>query len=186
MSRYFDVPIVHWCVIEEALLFWCNDFKSFTEVAFYLMTLQSLTGVVFALLMLKWSRCCISPVDVTMTHRNLDPSWHRCCSKTKENIYIDKHSYFRKELKYLHCWIVVQPIRICQHKYLMKSWKRRKVVNYKCQAEAMCKFSCCKPMNMLYVDLYIVYHPDSVILVCHGCHWYLYYWYSQCHPVDIL
>ena len=33
-----------------------------------------------------------------MTHRNLDPSWHRCCSKTKENIYIDKHSYFRKEL----------------------------------------------------------------------------------------
>ena len=98
MSRYFDVPIVHWCVIEEALLWWCNDFKSLTEVAFYLMTLQSLTGVVFALLMLKWSRCCISPVDVTMTHRNLDPSWHRCCSKTKENIYIDKHSYFRKEL----------------------------------------------------------------------------------------
>ena len=27
-----------------------------------------------------------------------------------------------------------------------------------CQAEAMCKFDCCRPMNLLYVDPDIVHH----------------------------
>ena len=124
-------------------------------------------------------------IDVTITHWSVDVSWHRCCSKTKENIDLNKYSEFLEE-QYLYCWIVVQPIRVCRHKYLIRSWKRRKVINYNCQLKAMWKFNFCRPMNMLYVDLYIVYHPDFVILIFNRCHWYLYYWYFQYHLVDVL
>ena len=34
-------------------------------------------------------------------------------------------------------------------------------------------------MNLLYVDLNIVHHPDSAILIFPHCHWHLSYWY---HP----
>ena len=77
--------------------------------------------------------------------------------------------------------------------------KKKESYKQHCQAEALCKFDCCRPMNLLYVDLDIVhhldsailifrpchwhlpcwYHPDSVILIFHPCHWHLSYWY---HP----
>lgn len=58
----------------------------------------------------------------------------------------------------------MHPIRIFQHKYLIKSWKRRKVIN--CTVRH-------RPMIELYVDVDAVHHPDSAILILHRAHGYL-------------
>ena len=62
------------------------------------LTLQPLTGVAFASLTLKWHRRCIWLVDLTMTHWRVDANGPRCCSQTKEDIYIHTHSGSLKEL----------------------------------------------------------------------------------------
>ena len=107
---------------------WCTDNSSLTHVGFGSLTYQSLTGVAFASLPLIWCRSCIWFVVVTMMHWRVYANWRRCCSKTKENILRSILAPL-KNLQCSHCWKVVHSIRICRYKYLMKSWKRRKVIS---------------------------------------------------------
>ena len=82
------------------------------------------------------------------------------CSETKENIYIYKHSGSFEELTVFTLLDSSAPVQM----------KKKESYKLHCQVEAMCKFDCCRPMNMLYVDLDIVYLPDSAILIFHHCH----------------
>ena len=150
---------------------WCTDNSSLTDVGFGSLTYQSLTGVAFASLTLIWCRSCIWFVVVTMMHWRIYANWRRCCSKTKENI--DKHSSSLEELTVftllesntLYTYLSVQ--------ILDEILKKKESYKQHCQAEALCKFDCCRPMNWLYVDLDIDHRPDSAILIFHPCHWTL-------------
>ena len=61
--------------------------------------------------------------------------------------------------------------------------KKKESYKHYCQAEVLCKFDCCRSMNLLYVDLDIVYHLDSAILIFRSCRWHLHCWY---HPDSVI
>ena len=98
------------------------------------LALQSHFGVVFSSLTLKWSRPCIWLVDVTMTHWRVDANRHCCCSKTKENIYISKHSGSLKELT-VFTLLDSSPPNMYLPAQMLKSWKRNESYKLQCQAE---------------------------------------------------
>ena len=140
----------------------------------------------FSLLRLKWLRCCIWLVDVTMTYWSADASDIIVTVKEKKTFILTSILAPLKNLKYIHCWTALCLTRSFGHRNLIKSWIRRKAIHLHYQAEAMCKFNCCRPMNVLYVELDIAHHPYSSVLIFHCCRWYLSCWYPQSQLVVVL
>ena len=100
----------------------------------------------------------------------VDASWHCCCCKTKENIYINKHSDSLEELTVFTLLDTSATNTYLSEQILDEILKKKESYKLHCQVGAISKFNCCRPMDILYVDLYIVSHPDSAILIFHRCH----------------
>ena len=142
---------LHWrvAVEVEVLLLWCND------VVFGSLTLQWYTDVLFDVLTLITHWSCIWLVDVSITHwrciwlvnvkvmqklhlarwryNDALTCWRKIDAvvpvKQKKTFILTSILAPLKKLQCLHCWIVVPPIHVCWHKYLMNSWERRKFIN---------------------------------------------------------
>ena len=125
-------------------------------------------------------------ISFYLMYSYVDTNWRCCCSKTKENIYINKHSSFIEELTVFTLLGGCTPNMYLLVQILDEVLKKKESYKQHCQAESLCKFDCSRPMNLLYVHLDIVHHPDSAILIFHPCLWYSPYSCHQYHLVGVL
>ena len=149
-----EVTMMRWRCI------WYADIKWLTDAVFSSLALQSITGIAFGSLTLE--RC----TDVLI---QIDASYY---SKAKENIYINKHSGSLKELAVFALLDSSTPNTHLLTQVFVEILKKKESFKLHCQTEAMCKFDCYRPTNALYIDidLDIVHHPDSLILIFHRCY----------------
>ena len=124
----------------------------------------------FSLLRLKWLRCCIWLVDVTMTYWSADASDIIVAVKEKKTFILTSILAPLKNLKYIHCWTALCLTRSFGHRNLIKSWIRRKAIHYTIRQKQCASLIAVGPwtycmLNLILLTILILQYWCSIAVV---------------------